>query len=67
MLFGVLQTRLHFTGWKETVLGLACTVAALALGMMAPHHRRKRGLDLHYLYLYLFCSSPSHVAFKAAP
>lgn len=36
MLFGVLQTRLHFTGWKETVLGLACTVAALALGMMAP-------------------------------
>ena len=25
MLFGVLQTRLHFTGWKETVLGLACT------------------------------------------
>ena len=23
MLFGVLQTRLHFTGWKETVLGLS--------------------------------------------
>ena len=36
MLFGLVQKKFRFTGWKEAVLGLACTVAALALGMMAP-------------------------------
>ncbi len=36
MIFGVIQKKCHFHGWKETVLGLVCTVAALALGMMMP-------------------------------
>lgn len=53
MLFGVLQTRLHFTGWKETVLGLACTVAALALGMMAPITAGKETWT-YITFIYIF-------------
>lgn len=53
MLFGVLQTRLHFTGWKETVLGLACTVAALALGMMAPTTAGKEAWT-YITFIYIF-------------
>ena len=36
MVFGVLQKHLHLTGWKETLAGLACTVAAFAIGMAFP-------------------------------
>ena len=36
MLFGLVQKRFHFSGWKEAAVGLVCTVAALALGMLAP-------------------------------
>ena len=36
MIFGLLQKQFHFTGWKEVAVGLVCTVAALALGMMMP-------------------------------
>ena len=53
MLCGVLQTRLHFTGWKETVLGLACTVAALALGMMAPITAGKEAWT-YITFIYIF-------------
>ena len=53
MLFGVLQTRLHFTGWKETVLGLACTVASLALGMMAPITAGKEAWT-YITFIYIF-------------
>ena len=53
MLFGVLQTRLHFTGWKETVLGLACTVAAPALGMMAPITAGKEAWT-YITFIYIF-------------
>ena len=53
MLFGVLQTRLHFTGWTETVLGLACTVAALALGMMAPITAGKEAWT-YITFIYIF-------------
>ena len=36
MLFGLVQKKCRFTGWKEAAVGLLCTVAALALGMLAP-------------------------------
>ena len=53
MLFGILQTRLHFTGWKETILGLACTVAALARGMMAPITAGKEAWT-YITFIYIF-------------
>ena len=36
MIFGLIQKKMHFHGWKETVTGLICTVAALAIGMALP-------------------------------
>ena len=33
MVFGVLQKKFNLSGWKATVVGLVCTVAALAIGM----------------------------------
>ena len=36
MIFGLIQKKMNFHGWKETVTGLICTVAALAIGMALP-------------------------------
>ena len=36
MVFGLIQKKARLTGWKEVVLGLACTVAAFAIGMFLP-------------------------------
>lgn len=36
MVFGLVQKKFQFHGWKETVIGLVLTVAALAIGMLAP-------------------------------
>ena len=36
MIFGLVQKKCRFHGWKETVVGLIFTVAALGLGMLAP-------------------------------
>ena len=36
MIFGLIQKKMHFHGWKETLTGLICTVAALAIGMALP-------------------------------
>ena len=36
MVFGVLQKKFNLSGWKATVVGLVCTVAALAIGMALP-------------------------------
>ena len=33
MIFGLIHKHFQLTGWKETVVGLVCTVAALAIGM----------------------------------
>ena len=36
VVFGLIQRKFHLSGWKEAVVGLVFTVAALALGMCAP-------------------------------
>ncbi len=36
MVFGLLQKKFHLTGWKETVVGLVFTLAALGIGMLMP-------------------------------
>ncbi len=36
MVFGLIQKKFHFSGWKEAVVGLACTAAAFASGMNLP-------------------------------
>lgn len=36
VLFGLIQKKWNLTGWKEGVVGLICTVAALGIGMCFP-------------------------------
>lgn len=36
VVFGLIQKKMHFTGWKEVLLGLACTIAAFAIGLNLP-------------------------------
>lgn len=36
MIFGVIQKKLQLKGWKKTAAGLACTAAALGIGMAFP-------------------------------
>ena len=54
MIFGLLHKHLHLTGWKETVVGLICTVAALAIGMTMPITLGKDGWTyITFVYLSL--------------
>ena len=67
MLFGLVQKKFRFTGWKEAVLGLACTVAALALGMMAPLIAGQDAwIYITFVYIF-FAAGAAHVAAQAAP
>ena len=36
VVFGLIQKKMKFTGWKEVVLGLVCTIAAFCIGMFCP-------------------------------
>ncbi|MDD4849797.1 MAG: carbon starvation protein A [Gemmiger sp.] len=53
MVFGLIQKKLHLSGWKEAVLGLVCTVAALGLGMLAPLTLGKEGWT-YITFIYIF-------------
>ena len=57
-----MQKHLHLTGWKETAAGLACTIAALAIGMAFPLVAGKRYLVLSDLCLHLYGSCNANVA-----
>ena len=65
MIFGLVQKKFRFHGWKETVVGLVFTVVALGLGMLVPITATKRYMDLHYICIYLLYSSTSDVDLKA--
>ena len=53
MIFGLLHKHLHLTGWKETVVGLICTVAAIAIGMTMPITLGKDGWT-YITFVYIF-------------
>ena len=53
MIFGLLQKNLHLSGWKEVVVGLVCTVAALALGILMPLLLGKEAW-LYITFVYIF-------------
>ena len=36
VVFGLIQKKMKFTGWKEVVLGLVCTIADFCIGMFCP-------------------------------
>ena len=53
VVFGLLQKKFHFTGWKETAIGLCFTVLSLALGMTAPILLGK-GTWAAIVFVYIF-------------
>lgn len=56
VVFGLVQKKFHLKGTKEFVVGLACTVAALAIGMMIP---LTGGKDTWtgFTFVYIFLAS----------
>ena len=59
MLLGLIQKKFHFTGWKEIVAGLVCTVAALALGMLLPITLGKEAwLYITFIYIFFAATLP---------
>ena len=59
MLLGLVQKKFHFTGWKEIVAGLVCTVAALALGMLLPITLGKEAwLYITFVYIFFAATLP---------
>lgn len=53
MLFGILQKHLKLRGWKETVVGLVCTIAALGIGMLIPLIAGKETW-IYITFIYIF-------------
>ena len=53
MVFGAIQNKMHLSGWKETVLGLVFTIAALAIGMMIPITAGKDAWT-YITFIYIF-------------
>ena len=64
--FGLVQKKMKFTGWKEVVLGLVFTVLAFVCGMNLPVIPWQRNVDLHRIYLYFPGSCASYVVPYAA-
>lgn len=53
IVFGLLQRKCHFKGWKEAAVALVCTVVSLALGMTAPLILDKDAW-LYITFVYIF-------------
>ena len=47
---------MHFTGWKEIVLGLVCTIAAFVIGMNCPLVTTKTNWSL-MVFAYIFLAA----------
>ena len=59
VIFGVVQHKMKFTGWKEVVFGLVCTVLAFVCGMNFPVILVKTcGYTLHLPYIFLAAVLP---------
>ena len=56
VLFGLIQKQCKVSGWKEVVLGLVCTVAALGIGMNLPMVADKATWS-YITFAYIFLAS----------
>ncbi len=66
MIFGLVQKKSRFHGWKETVVGLDLYSSCSWSWYVSTDHSNKRYMDLHYICIYLLYSSTSDVDLKAA-
>lgn len=56
VVFGLIQKKAQFTGWKEVALGLACTIAAFVIGMNCPLVTTKGNWSL-MVFAYIFLAA----------
>lgn len=56
VVFGLIQKQTKVSGWKEVVLGLVCTVAALGIGMNFPMEADKATWS-YITFAYIFLAS----------
>lgn len=66
MLFGLIQKKMHFTGWKEIALGLVCTVAAFVIGMNLPLVTTK-AVWTYLVFAYIFLAAVLPMWFLMQP
>lgn len=56
VVFGLIQKRAQFHGWKQTLLGLVCTVAAFVIGMNCPLITTKANWS-YMVFAYIFLAA----------
>lgn len=66
MLFGLIQKKMHFTGWKEIAVGLVCTVAAFVIGMNLPLVTTK-AVWTYLVFAYIFLAAVLPMWFLMQP
>ena len=56
VVFGLIQKKAQFHGWKQTMLGLVCTVAAFVIGMNCPLITTKANWS-YMVFAYIFLAA----------
>ena len=56
VVFGLIQKKAQFHGWKQTMLGLVCTVAAFVIGMNCPLITTKVNWS-YMVFAYIFLAA----------
>ena len=56
VVFGLIQKKAQFHGWKQTMLGLVCTVAAFVIGMNCPLVTTKANW-YYMVFAYIFLAA----------
>ena len=56
VVFGLIQKKAKFHGWKQTLLGLVCTVAAFVIGMNCPLITTKANWS-YMVFAYIFLAA----------
>ena len=56
VVFGLIQKKAQFHGWKQTLLGLVCTVAAFVIGMNCPLITTKANWS-YMVFAYIFLAA----------
>ena len=56
VVFGLIQKKAQFHGWKQTLLGLVCTVAAFVIGMNCPLVTTKANWS-YMVFAYIFLAA----------
>lgn len=66
VIFGVVQHKVKFTGWKEVVFGLVCTVLAFVCGMNYPVILGKE-MWVYIAFIYIFLAAVLPMWFVMQP